>query len=200
MLTAGAKWNERYSAGEPSEQAPLPALLEVCRKIAPGTALDLACGTGRHAKALARCGWRVMALDISEVAIENLTRVASASGLAIDARVQDLEQPEFQLEPDGYDLVCDSFYLQRGLFAGIRRAVRPGGIFFAAIPMVDVEPGLRPINPDYLVRSGELTAAFQDWRILHYSESRLRPGSRMIAQLTAQRPGACKREGQNGQD
>ena len=170
----------------------MPALLELCRNIPPGIALDLACGTGRHAKALARCGWRVTALDVSEVAIENLRRMAAAGGLAIEARVQDLEDAEFQLEPDAYDLVCDCLYLQRSLFARIRRAVRPGGIFFGAIPMVDAEPGLRPMNPDYLIDPGELAAEFQHWRILQYSESRPRPGSRLIAQLTAQRPEACK--------
>jgi SAM-dependent methyltransferase len=188
VLNAGAKWNERYSSGEASEQAPLPGLLDACCNIPPGIALDLACGTGRHAKALARCGWRVIALDVSEVAIGNLRRVAAADGLAIEARVQDLEDPEFRMESDAYDLVCDCLYLQRSLFAEIRRAVRPGGIFFAALPLVDTEPGVRPMNPDYLVNSGELAAEFKNWRIMQYSEMRSRPGARMIAQLTAQRP------------
>jgi len=190
-LDARAKWNRRYSAGEAAEQAPLPALFDACGKIPPGLALDLACGAGRHAKALARLGWRVIALDVSEVAIENLRGVAEASGLTIDARVQDLEHPDFRLDPDAYDLVCDCLYLQRNLFAQIRLAVRPGGIFFAALPMVDLEPDVRPINSDYLAAPGELIAEFRDWRILQYSEARSKSGSRLIAQLTAQRPDAC---------
>lgn len=188
MVNAAAKWNERYSAGAVVEGQPLPGLLAACRDIPPGVALDVACGTGRHAKALAALGWRVVALDASAVAIEALRRVALEQGLAIDARVEDLEDPAFQLQADSYDLICDCFYLQRSLFGQIRRAVKPGGIFFAALPMVDAAPGIAPMNPDFLVNPGELAREFGDWEIVQYCETRSRPDARMVAQLTARRP------------
>jgi SAM-dependent methyltransferase len=187
-VNAAAKWNERYSTGAVVESQPLPGVLEACRGIPPGIALDVACGTGRHAKALAALGWRVVALDASSVAIEALRRIAAEQALAIDARVQDLEDCAFRLEADSYDLICDCFYLQRSLFGQIRQAVRPGGIFFAALPMVDSAPGIASMNPEFLVRPGELAREFADWEIVQYSEARSRPDARMVAQLTARRP------------
>ncbi len=187
-MNAAAKWNERYSNASVSESQPLPGLLEACRGMPPGIALDLACGTGRHAKALAGLGWRVVALDASPVAIEALRRLTAERAFAIDARVQDLEDPAFRLKAECYDLICDCFYLQRSLFGQIRQAVRPGGIFFAALPMIDPAPGIAPMNPEFLVSPGELPGEFGDWEIVQYSETRSRPDARMVAQLTARRP------------
>ena len=55
------------------------------------------------------------------------------TGVAIDARVADLEAHEFTIEPYAYDLICDFYYLQRDLFPAIREGVRPGGAVVAAV-------------------------------------------------------------------
>ena len=127
-----------------------------------------------------------MAVDRSPAGIAILHERASASGLVIDTRIADLEAGEFVLEGNTYDLIVDCNYLRRDLFPRIRAAVRPGGRVVAMIQMVDDSPDVAPMNPNYLLRNGELREFFAGWEILHDAERRPRPKSRMVAELIAQ--------------
>lgn len=70
----------------------------------PGTAIDLACGDGRHARWMAGQGWSVTAVDYSSVAID-LAR-ASDGDKAVDWQVGDATE----WQPEGLvDLVLVSF-------------------------------------------------------------------------------------------
>jgi hypothetical protein len=125
-----------------------------------------------------------MAVDSSPAAIRELR--ARSAGLTIDAAVADLEHGAFEIPPDSYDLICDFFYLQRNLFPRIRAGVRLGGTFVAAIHLVNDSPGLRPRNPAFLLKAGELRAEFAGWKILYYSEGpepdrRVRPAAWIVA-------------------
>jgi SAM-dependent methyltransferase len=136
----------------------------------PGRALDLACGTGRHALYLSAHGWDVTAVDSARVGIEILKQRAREAGLAIDARVADLERGEFQIEPATYDLICVFYYLQRDLFPAIRAGVKKGGAVVATIHLNDKKPDAHPRNPDFLLEPGELRREFSDWKIQYYHE------------------------------
>jgi tellurite methyltransferase len=165
-----ADWNERYSSGEQILKEPQPLLMRVAGELEPGRALDLACGAGRHAVFLAERGWQVTAVDASIAGIELARNEASKRGLNVDWRVADLERDEFEIEAEGYDLVALFYYLQRDLFPRIRGGVRRGGTIVAAIHMVDQAPDMRPPNPAFLLRPGELREEFSGWEILHYYE------------------------------
>jgi len=156
-------------------------------------ALDLACGAGRHALRLAEAGFAVTAVDSSPAAIGLARERARARGLAVEARVADLESGEFSIEPEAFDLICDFFYLQRDLFAAIRAGLRPGGLFVAAIHTADDDPRLRPMNPAFLLRPGELREEFAGWHLVHYDEAKEFDGAagawrRRTARLVARRP------------
>lgn len=138
----------------------------------PGLALELACGAGRNALYLAEQGWRVSAVDVSRVAIGILNKRSLASGVKIDARVIDLEADTFLIARNSYDLICDFYFLDRNLFPAIRRGIRPGGLFVGSIHLHDDSPGLKPMNPAYLLGDGELRRYFRGWEILHYSEGK----------------------------
>jgi SAM-dependent methyltransferase len=184
------RWDEKFARGEElHEFAPSPPLPAAAEGIAPGLALDLACGAGRHALWLAGRGWRVQAMDGSRTGIERMLAEARARGVAerIEARIADLEAPDFALE-GAYDLVCDFYFLHRPLFGQIRRAVRPGGRFAAAIH-VRTSPDERG---RFLLQPGELRALVESWgwEILHHhegaaAESDHRHGT---AELIARRP------------
>src|SRR5579872_6842712 len=88
-------WNQHYADPAHVHPEPDPLLVEAVEWLRPGQALDLACGPGRHARYLARLGWNVTAVDSSSTAIALLR--APSPGLAIDARLADLERCEFRI-------------------------------------------------------------------------------------------------------
>ncbi|MGD0301640.1 MAG: methyltransferase domain-containing protein [Bryobacteraceae bacterium] len=153
------KWNERYRACKQLSDTPEPLVERFAADLAPGTALDLACGPGRNSLCLAERGWRVTAVDGSPIAIAKLrSRFGN-----IDARVADLERGEFQIEPDSYDLICDCLYLQRDLFPKMKAGIRAGGMAIVTVLLAGAGTPTR-------VCPGELRAYFEDWKILHYLE------------------------------
>ena len=93
--------------------------------------LDVPCGRGRHALALARAGVRVTGVDVSADAVEHLRRRAREAGVEVDARVGDMRE----LDVGPVDAACSfgnsvGYFDQRGterFLAGVARAVRRGG-------------------------------------------------------------------------
>jgi tellurite methyltransferase len=177
------KWDERYRSGYGVDGTAEPVLRNAVAHLPVGKALDLASGLGRNALYLASLGWKVTALDSSQVAVDALRD-------AVDAHCVDLESPDFRIEPNAYDLICDCHYLQRNLFPQIRNGVKAGGLFVGVISMVDEDPTVRPMNPDYLCQPGELLGIFPDWEILHSSEGKPKgdAGRRRVAELVARKP------------
>jgi tellurite methyltransferase len=184
-----ANWDERYQRGEHLNDAPLPLVMNAAAQRQPGRALDLACGVGRHTLWLAEQGWQVTAVDASAVAIEILQRRAKERGVSVDARVADLERDESVIEPDAYDLIVVTCYLQPDLFPAIRAGVRASGLVVAVIAMVDDDPQVKPMNPAFLLKSGELRAMFDGWELLHDFEGKPsgQTGKRAMAEIIARR-------------
>ncbi|WP_349903787.1 class I SAM-dependent methyltransferase [Parafrigoribacterium humi] len=88
-------WEEFYGESGPWTGNPNAALVTELRErpLVPGTALDLACGTGGDAIWLANAGWRVTGVDISSAALKTAATAAEAAGAGADIRWQqhDLE-------------------------------------------------------------------------------------------------------------
>ena len=127
-------WNRRYAAKELLwSAAPNRRFAADVESLAPGTALDLGCGEGRNAVWLAERGWRVTAVDFSEVALAKAERLAARSAVDVDWVVADLL--EYQPRERAFDLVL-LLYLQlpaaeRGLVhARAADAVAPGGLVY----------------------------------------------------------------------
>ena len=134
-------WNERYRSGERAAEnltaAPTPLLISAASNLAPGKALDLACGTGRNALWLAEHGWEVTAVDGASAAIEILQTRAAERGLEIKSIVADLEKSEFEIVLDRWDLITICYYLQRNLFEPAKRGVAPGGLLISIVHTTD---------------------------------------------------------------
>jgi SAM-dependent methyltransferase len=62
-------WDERYAEDRQWSATPNPLVAELVGDLPPGDAVDLAAGEGRHALWLADRGWRVTAVDFSEVGL-----------------------------------------------------------------------------------------------------------------------------------
>ena len=168
------RWNERFARLAADELIQPDALLEAaCAGLAPGLALDLACGAGRHAISLASRGYRVTAVDFADVGLELMLARARKLGCAdsIDARLCDLEAdpPALALGSGAYDLIVDVHFLHRPLWPSIRQGVRVGGRFAAALHVG--QPG-EPVPHRYTLAPGELEATVRGWgyRVLMASE------------------------------
>ena len=98
-----------------------------------GRALDLACGEGRNAIWLAKRGWRVTGVDLSDVAIERARKLAAAEGVEAEWACADLTS--YEPDPESFALVVIS-YLQvpettrRVVLARAAAALAPGGELF----------------------------------------------------------------------
>lgn len=184
------EWEQRYRSGERAAEdlyaPPTPLVIQTASNLPPGSALDIACGTGRNALWLAEHGWQVDAVDGARVAIEILEQRARERGLNINARVADLEALTFTIPPASYDLICDCYYLQRSLFSGIRAGLRPGGIVIAIVHLA--RPG-EEITYKHAA-PGELREFFAGWDILHYREGDPidEAHKRGVAELVARKP------------
>ena len=107
-------------------------LVELFRKLqgSSGRLLDVGCGIGIDSIQLDRCGFDVVAIDLTESAIEVARRFARARSVDIDFRVGDAERLEFT---DGsFDAVHSFGVLHHTprieqAIAEIHRVLKPGG-------------------------------------------------------------------------
>ena len=136
--------------------------------IPPGEALDLACGSGRHARLLAARGLRVTALDREPVAL------AAAKGPGIATLAHDLEAAGsvWPFAPGRFNGIVVTNYLHRPLFDAIAAALAPGGILIYETFAQGNEVFGKPSNPDFLLAPGELLdlAARGGLRVLAYED------------------------------
>jgi SAM-dependent methyltransferase len=186
------RWNERRAAGgfEPFPDAPAPWLVEHAALLrGGGRALDVACGDGRNARALARLGYDVDAVDVSDVTIEALRATAPERAPGVHPRVADLEREP--LARDAYDVVVNFNYLQRGLFGALAAALRPGGwLLFETFGPAHLEELGKHVNPKFVLAPNELLTAFPGLRVRAYRDGAVEypAGPRGVASLLAQRP------------
>lgn len=102
-LMDSRRWDERYAGTDLLWSAePNRFLVAEVAGLAPGRALDVACGEGRNAVWLARQGWDVVGVDFSPVAIAKARRLAAhhgveASWIVGDVAVGDLPAGPFDL-------------------------------------------------------------------------------------------------------
>jgi len=103
-------WNERYATAEYVWKAdPNVFLVAETAGLAPGRALDLACGEGRNAVWLAEQGWDATGVDFSDAGLDKGRRLAADRGVEVGWECADATSWEPPAE--GYDLVA-VFYLQ----------------------------------------------------------------------------------------
>lgn len=99
------EWRYRWGRTPWETERVPPEVMAFIKKTPPGKALDLGCGTGTHAIALARHGWRVTGIDFSFEAIRKARLKAERAGIIIDFYAADVTGPG--LRPHSVDYVLD---------------------------------------------------------------------------------------------
>ena len=99
--------------------------------------LDLACGYGRHALALARRGFSLVGVDITSAFIEDATKSAALENLPAQFILSDIRDVAFESEFDAVLNLADGAigYLENDgenlrIFDVIAGALKPGGVHF----------------------------------------------------------------------
>ena len=143
-----------------------------------GTVLDVACGSGRHAKLFLRLGLQVVAVDREPQVIPGARFVHA-----------DLENGSpWPLPGKQFEGVVVTNYLYRDLFPVILDALKPGAVLIYETFMAGNERYGRPSNPEFLLRSGELRDAFQELILQGFEEGEVAtPKPAMIQRLCAVR-------------
>ncbi len=118
---------------------------------AAGRVLDVACGSGRHARWLAARGHRVEAVDRDANGL-----VALAGVVGVNPRVADLESGPWPYGGEQFAAIVVVNYLHRPLFPHVLAALAPGGVLIYETFAAGNERYGRPRNPDFLLRPGEL--------------------------------------------
>jgi SAM-dependent methyltransferase len=126
-------WSTRYDEpGNPMIALEQPVVWGLLDGIAPGHALDLACGTGRHARRLVELGHRVEGIDLTP---EMLRRAAEN---VPEARFREGDLRRIPLPSGELDLVVCGLALAHvpdlgGAVAELARVLRAGGIAIVSV-------------------------------------------------------------------
>ena len=120
-------WSDTYDEpGNPIVALEEPVVRSLVDSVAPGRALDAACGTGRHARHLVELGHQVLGFDLTP---EMLSRAAAdiPGATFFEADLRDIPVPD-----DHYDLVLCGLALAHLADVGpgvaeLARVLRPGG-------------------------------------------------------------------------
>lgn len=190
----GKRWDELYKETECvwglEPDCELKAFLKVIPK---GKALDLGVGEGRNAFYLARNGFEVEGIDVSQEAVKRCNALAAEQGLTVQAKVVDLK--EFHIAEGSYTCVICSYVLPffkrseaEAIIKQIKAGLADGGVAFVAAfttedPMYQrcLEVGLKEVEKNtffspkrqshlLFFAKGELGELFSDLEIISYVE------------------------------
>jgi SAM-dependent methyltransferase len=121
-------WNERFRQSIGFKLTANQTLIDAVKGRKPGAALDLAMGQGRNAIYLAKQGWRVTGVDISDEGIRIAKETAAKDKVKLDTIAADL---------DTWDLGKNRWELVTMIYAGddaklverIKPSLKKGGLF-----------------------------------------------------------------------
>lgn len=150
-----------------------------------GKALDIAMGEGRNAVYLAKKGFDVEGVDISEVALRKAKQLARENQVRITTTNADLNT--YTIPAESFHVILNIDYLQRNLIPQIKRGLKHKGIVVFENHTVDQmkNKGGTQIR-QFLLEQGELKKMFEDFKILVYRETN--DGKDARASLVAQKP------------
>jgi len=138
-----------------SQTTPSAWVRRFVRLVRPGgRVLDLAAGAGRHTRLLIDMGFAVTAVD------RDIAPLRPLAGRNCALRAVNLESGDPWPLGGGYDGIVVTNYLHRPLLAPIAAALAAGGVLIYETFATGNERFGQPRNPEFLLRPGELVAAF----------------------------------------
>ncbi len=135
-VAQAAEWDARYGERDGAMWSGRPngRLVAEIADVTPGRVLDVGCGEGADAIWLARRGWTVTAIDVSDIAVGRAREAAEVAGAAVEWVCGDALQTPFPAQ--SFDLVSMQYPAlpKASGEAAVRTlldSVRPGGLLLA---------------------------------------------------------------------
>ncbi|MCI5070625.1 class I SAM-dependent methyltransferase [Acidovorax sp.] len=162
-------------------ESPSPWVCRWTHLIAPGgTALDVACGAGRHLRWLHSQGIRVAGVDRSSEAL------AACAGLG-ELVCADIEGGPWPFASRQFDAVVVTNYLWRPLLPILIQSLAPGGVLIYETFALGNETVGRPARPEFLLAPGELLQVSAGLRVVAYEDGFEEEPARFVQRITAVR-------------
>jgi len=199
-----ATWNARFAHEDYhfGEEPNAFVRANAHRLAGSSTVLCVADGEGRNSVFLAECGHAVTAFDFAPNAVAKAQRLAARRGVSVDHHLGDMHRWDW--DAAAYDAVVAIFIQflapeeREQVFAGMMRAVRPGGLFLLEgyrPEQVDLGTG-GPPRRDHMYTRDWLARQFADWELLaldsydaEMHEGSGHSGLSALIDLVARRPG-----------
>ena len=178
------RWNSKYETevylfGE----KPIPFLVDNVHLLRKGKVLDIAMGEGRNGVYLATQGFEVLGLDISEKGLEKAHNLAKKNKVTIETKVVDLES--FTLEPNSYDVILCTYYMQKDLFKQFQSSLKPGGMIVVETYNVDYLKYVQ-FSRKWALDTNEMLDIFKGLRVIRYQD--YDDGKEAYSSIIAQKP------------
>ena len=186
------RWAERYATDLRLSRAPSAWVVDHCLALPPdAVVVDLAAGSGRHARALAERGRRVVAVDFVERAVRAACATPGVWGVVADAA-------GLPFADGSLDAILVVNFLDRALVPTFARLLRPRGVLVAETytlghrALVDAGRSRAPTNPAYMLAPGELPRLVAPLEVVAAREGLVRDaaGERYVASVVARKTGA----------
>ncbi len=181
LLAAGP-----HDAGLAPPAAPAGWLFDNADLLWPGMrVLDVAAGSGRHARLFAAAGWPATAIDRDADRMASLAADAERMHWPLTTIVRDLETGDADLGDAAWDLIVVTHYLHRPLMPAIVRALAPGGVLlYETFTTAQAARG-KPTNPAFLLLPGELPRLVAPLATVRQREEEV--DGRMVASVAARK-------------
>ena len=178
------RWNSKYETevylfGE----KPIPFLVENSHLLPKGKVVDIAMGEGRNGVYLATQGFDVLGLDISEKGLKKAHNLAKKNNTTIETKVVDLEN--YQLQPNSYDVIVCTYYMDRDLYRQFESALKPGGMIVVETYNIDYLKYAK-FSRKWALDTNELLDLFKGLRVIRYQD--FDDGLEAYSSIIAQKP------------
>ena len=157
---ADSYWDKIYAEQQfKFGKAPTEFLVSMLPNLQKGKALDVAMGEGRNSVYLAQHGFEVKGFDISKVAVENCNKLASETGVKLEAKCVDLDMFLFGLME--YDTIVMTFFKPpvTRYYTEMIRALKQGGTLLIesyGVPEMEGAIAKDEFYKDYYFSSNEI--------------------------------------------
>ena len=177
------RWNAKWAAGSAPSFTPHPlAVRALALDLPDGPVADLACGPSGSALLAAEQGRRVIAVDVSEVALGLLGDEARRRGLGHLITLVYADLSAWVPEPRSYALVLATGFWDAAVFAAAAAAVADGGLLAWEALTAEARRRHPGLPPEFCVGPGEPASLLpSDFTLIDQSDVPHRARRRLLA-------------------